>query len=402
MLGLYVLLPGVGGVLIGREVILWDLPDVPEPTHLARSGHVNLPAAQNAMICYQAAIRLLSRNEPVERSLGFAAYQPRFGANVDPAILAWATANRPALAVWLDGTARPDALLVQPGELATIPESTLSGLRALGLLGLLEATRRHHGGDLDGAWTYYRAVIRSAYHLGRRGVVPTSVVGGSLLRVTCPRVLSWADESRLPPDQMRRALADLIECRSLASSLAEMICVEHGRSRAILNQSGLRWQGGRTAGGWAEASLIARMEQFWRNEPKRSRKILRLITTGLLAQLDRPGDEQAEFIDPHVAVLALNTSTPPELARIPPNRLAAWVDASGVANLHLDATWYRFLQWYVTTDAWLDPLRLRLAERVFASEHDGKPPRVHGDLIPGYLGALPPGVLAADPIPPQP
>ena len=50
LLGLYVLILGVGGVLIGRETILWELPSAPEPFDLARHGHVDLADVDNAMI----------------------------------------------------------------------------------------------------------------------------------------------------------------------------------------------------------------------------------------------------------------------------------------------------------------------------------------------------------------
>ncbi len=102
LVGLYATILGVVGSVIGREAVLWRLPDAPEPFDLARYGHVDLADADNAMRFYAQAGQAIAPGTP--RSTA-----PQGNLNQ-----AQVEANQAALHLWLQGTERPDAFLTQP------------------------------------------------------------------------------------------------------------------------------------------------------------------------------------------------------------------------------------------------------------------------------------------------
>ncbi len=399
LLWLYASILVVGGVLVGREAVLWQLPGAPEPFDLARYGHVYLADSDNAMVFYKQATKLLVFDPTVFESLPKGAGQQWHWARADPKVRAWVGSNRAALEAWLEGTGRPDALSVQPERFSvSTPLEAISDLQILSYLGIVEATRRHDSGDLEGAWTCHRGAIRSSLHAGRHAGMNPSLFGSSILRRAIPAALDWADDPRLTPELLRRALADLAECRSLASLPSDAIRVEYFSTRSALADPGrwLAWQVEPSDPNLWYNHLpgVSWARDFFWNEPRRSQKILRLITAGQLAQSDSPADTRLPMISPRYAIYAIGTATPRNLARIDPRRLVAWAEASGCRVVMPNFTYFStFVQ---ANEGLLDKLRLRLAERIFQHDHAGQPPRVYGDLFPAYLDALPPGTLAGD------
>ncbi len=188
--GLYGLILGVLGVVVRREAVLWQLPAAPEPFDLVRFGHVDLPDADNAMVLYRRADQLRVNLPELFRDLPAGAGLAWDWRQSDPRILPWIEANRPALDVWRQATARPDSLFVQPAEFTYTPSfAVFDGISRLSQLATLEATRRQAAGDLAGAWVDYRAVIRAAHHAGRHAGRSASATGAGILRKAIPSIL---------------------------------------------------------------------------------------------------------------------------------------------------------------------------------------------------------------------
>ena len=85
---------------------------------------------------------------------------------------------RPALELWREGSERPDALYHQPGQIAVdtiVP--VISDVRFLAQLAGLEGSRHEEGGEMEQAWIWYRAALRSSRLVGRHGVMIERMVG---------------------------------------------------------------------------------------------------------------------------------------------------------------------------------------------------------------------------------
>ena len=375
---------------------MWQLPDVREPVAAADDGHVDLADADNAMVPYRESMRLLRRNDELIRGLERLPPGGWDWATASPAVRAWAEENRPALAAWLAGTQRRDCLVVQPGEIPRPDDQGLATLlyREFAILAALEATRRQAAGDLPGAWELHLARFRSGLLAGRHAGLTAQVTATMILARCPPAVTAWAADPALTADLVRRAIRDLIACRPLVTTPGDVVRHEYIVGRARLADPAYwtnGWDGARTdpASVWYNHVVgVPELVRFWKNEPKRSLKVYRLITTGFLAQCDRPPGTGPRLLVPDFAIFAVDPSTPPAVARIKPEALVAWAEASGVRGVVSNYAWG--MSAVTTSQGRLDELLLIVARRAFALDHGGRPPATYADLFPGYLDALPP------------
>ena len=401
LVGLYSLILGVVGVLVGRESVLCQLPDAPEPFDLAKYGHVDLPGSDNAMVLYRQAAKLVVHKPELFRDLPRDVGMAWNWGQSDPRLLPWIEANRPALDLWREGADRPDSLFAQPAELADVDPAAYSvydGLFTLAKLGMLEATRRQGEGDLAGAWPYYRAILRSSLHRGRHAGRSGSATGENILRRSMASILLWVNDPAMNRGLLRQAISDLAGCRSLESSESEMIRVEYFATRPTLDDRA-HWIKNQAdpsqPSGWLfYMPVMLQAKYFLQHEPERSHRIHRLVTAGQLAQVDRPPGDRPAVLSRDYLIYAIDDATPPVVARIKPTQLVAWVLDSGCRAALPQLGW--FVGSSQTSRASLDQVRLRLAERAYQLDHDGQPARTGGDLVPAYLDVLPSGVESAD------
>ena len=399
LLGFYGLILSVVVVLFGRESVLWQIPNSPEPFDLAKYGHVDLPDADNAMVLYKEAARLLVPDRQLFANTPRQVRDQWDWTLAPPKIQEWATRNQSVLAIWLQATERPDALLVQPEEYrsSTILDP-FHDFRTLAYLGELEATRRQAAGDLAGAWIYHRAVLRSAVHAGHHGGLMPGLIAAALLRQANPRIRAWVDDPQQTSELLIRAVADLAACQKLRATTADVIRAEYFASRATLAEptewSKMGIEPENLDSWYQHFPGFLPAKHFLRNEPKRSLKLFRLITAGQLAQVDRPKLDRPQVVCPRYLLYAIDSTTPAPLARINPETLAAWADASGCHGLHGDFAF--IVQGINATANLLDSLQLRLAERAFAVDHGGQPPQTAGELMGRYLDKLPEGFNESD------
>jgi hypothetical protein len=78
-------------------------------------------------------------------------------------------------------------------------------------LALLERGRREETGDTAGAWTCYRAILRMATHIRRRGSLFERFVLNLRIGWLRQRLATWAADPRTTIPQIRTALAEVLE-----------------------------------------------------------------------------------------------------------------------------------------------------------------------------------------------
>jgi hypothetical protein len=396
LLALYVSIGLVVGVLGWREASLWRLPRAPEPFDLVAYGRVEVPDADNAMVAYRAVVaRSGGLATPGYETTSNAAWDVSDWSAAEPGVRRWAEDHRAALAAWLPANDRPDALLVQPEELRiTTNLEPVPSLRSYVRLALLEGSRLEGAGDPAGAWRMYRAALRASRHAGRHGGLIQRLIGNSILGRSRPRVESWIGRPDVTPELLHRAIADVEACRAMTSPASETVRAEYVSARAAaadvatwstLTDAGpyanTRWYNQLRVGRWAS--------RFLRREPERSARVLRLIAAGYLAQCDRPRAERARLRFPSGPIYDHDARTPPAVRSLAPEALESWAKDSIVYVL---GPFSVGLQGRLDGEAsTFDDLALAMAERAFAIER-GRPARTYGELLGGYLRALPEGV----------
>ena len=394
LLGLYLLLICGTGIIISRESVFWRVPDIAEPV---LPEPVVLPDAENAVVEYRQAIRLLETDErafPKSRLIHLAGRDWGW-KRANPETRAVMVANPVALDAWREGSSRPDAVF--PSSVAPAPGQPTfdsSDLLLLAYLGTLQAGQRLEAGDLVGSWADLRGALRTGMHASRHEGLGSNNVAAQIWTGVIPQSRNWIDDPALTPALAEAAIADLTDCRRNIASISDLIRVEYRQVREKLTHPE-NWEYRRNARqelDWHAG--FPTLTAFLRNEPARSLRIFRLITAGQLAQVDRPAAERPRMVSPRYLIFDIDAATPPALARIAPLDLVSWADASGcgVEVPEIDF-WLGSLQ---GSRSAFDSFRLELAERAYRLDHGGTPARSFGDLIPTYLDRLPEGVTAND------
>jgi hypothetical protein len=395
----YLMILLVVGVLGWRELSLWRLPKAPEPFDVAKLGRVEVPDSENAMIAYRAAFA--RTGEPVYKGYGtdLKIWNVSDWSVADPEVRRWAEDNRHALPIWLPATELRESLLVQPESLEMRTQlGTVQTLRPFVRLALLEGSRLEQDGDLAGAWKHYRAALRASRHAGMHGGLNQRLIGSSFLRQSRPRIEAWTANPKVTPELLRRAIADVEACAAMTSPASEMVRAEYFVYRAAVNTPE-HWSKLSDSGPYADSEWYNQVsglrwaQRFLRNEPKRSHRVLRLITAGYLAQCDRPGPLRPNLMFPQFMIYDQNSTTPAVVRSITPEDLNAWAKDSVMYPLANSSSHFQGL--IDAEPGTFDSFRIRMAERAFEIDH-GKPPRTYGELLGVYLKALPEGIEPGD------
>jgi hypothetical protein len=389
----------VVGMLGWRGFCLWGLPDIGEPFDLKRYGTAEVRDADNAMVVYRQAARKLIPPGSDYKLPTSKAWEVNDWSTADPELRRWVVDNRPAVALWLEGTERPDSLLVQPREVNGEPSHmSLIFLQHFTRLATLEASALEEAGDLEGAWRLHRAALRSSRHAGMHGGTINRYLGLNLLNIGRAGVGRWVEDPRVTPAMLHRAIADIDGCRRMTPPMSEMIRDDYFAVRSILDDSlqlrGFHRNG--SEGEWAwynRFAVVPDTRRFLMREPERSVRVLNLMTAGQLAQCDRPQSARPKLASRRYTIYELDDRTPPSVAAIDPEDLARWADRSEMA-----------LVWGGRNNAAariesdpgiLDSILIRMAERAHEIEQ-GRPPRTYADLLGPYLKTLPEGFEPTD------
>ncbi len=275
---------------------LRGLPDVGEPPGVAAFRDREVPDADNAFTYYKAASERLVRC-PADVGNDWA-------SATTPA-RQWVDQNQEAVALFLEGSTRPDAQYIRP---RTITVNTIlpvtQNLRDLARVVLLEASRRRQEGDPASAWPYYHAVLRASRHSGRNGVPIERLVGAAIWDAATPPIESWAVDPRLDVATLKAALADVEAAEALTAPLSDQVIAEYlmfmqtiddprsgGPFSSFVTSLGVAPRPLLTIGNWSFTwdSVRNSGASLWiRGEPEKTKRLLKLTFANWLEYCDRP------------------------------------------------------------------------------------------------------------------
>jgi hypothetical protein len=330
-------------------VSLTGLPDIGEPFDTAAFRAFSVPEDQNAFTFLTRADRTLA-SIPSRSSVTW--------AEADAYVRSWVESNREAIALFQQGADQADA--------ANPPYDPGVNAQRLATLVLLEASKRQESGDPAGAWDCYRAMLRMATHIRRRGSLAQRqdldiYWSGSLQR----RLTLWAADPQTTIVQVRRALDEVLQSeptRDWESSAIKSAYLEMMRkldeppdptSRYI---AGLQYdyrlgglQSPPETAGYLDAAC-----RFALREPERSRRVLNLVYANWLAhvesraQVSRKPALRAVFTLPtsadpitlatcRVSLYAVPPDAPAGARALAPRDVARWVNSTNDAKLRIFA-----------------------------------------------------------------
>src|SRR6185312_15480807 len=149
---------------------LMGLPEIDEPVDVQAIRSFRIPDESNAFVLYRQAADRLKPPKPSRGQVAVPINQLGPWPKDDEEARRWVEENREAMEIFRRGTERPDALDFVPAyhdQSLTL----ILALRSFQMLARLEAERLEKQGDMAGAWVWYRAALRSNYHIGLRGSV---------------------------------------------------------------------------------------------------------------------------------------------------------------------------------------------------------------------------------------
>ena len=401
-----VLLAIVAGPPIWWAAQLIGLTDVGDPFDVAAFKAFTIPDDQNAFVLYREATTLLDPDLDYSKrsTRAFPDIYARWSKAV-PEVRRWIEDNGKALAVYRRGADRPDAFTseVRFDHASYIP---LQVLRLFSPMILLEASRLEEAGDMAGAWLWYRAMLRTIHHLGMHGTIHNPTIIQYLYRPLRDRLKTWAADPRTTPALLRQALGDVAACEALAPSELDSLKAGYLDAIWLLDQPD-------NPGHQVPLSRFARFynpnytlnpEQiqaiwdwwrFWRREPERSRRVIRLVAANWLAYHDLPPADRPKP-DPKVAsfdIYPLGPRSPASARALTPQALDRWYDTAYDAQQvlsFLNATGVR-----IAEQANDGEILVLLGTELYRRDHGTDPPALEA-LVGPYLERLP-AVFQSDP-----
>jgi hypothetical protein len=312
-------------------------------------------------------------------------------------------ANRAVLEVFREAAERPDGI-VHPAD-DRDPYHVVN-LGQFAWLALLEASRLAEQGDVEGAWIWYRALIRMKGHLMRRGSIFQRYVGDRNLIDLRPCIAIWAADRRTTVPMLRRALDDVRASEPKPEWEKFSLCAEYLRKMGDLDQEWGSVQRGEGKdqhvfiGGEELPPYLAwipyAVKRYLSAEPERSRRVVRLAFANWLAHAE---DTDPRHKKPAVGArlrsanrsstvyfYALSAEAPAAARELAPENLAKWFVGSRDAKVL-----FRFWPWpaiRATERREYHALVVLLAGELYERDH-GKPPPSDKALVGPYLDRLP-------------
>lgn len=389
----YLLVTLIFGMFAYRWAAIAKLPDVGDPFDVrAFEASIRVPEGRNAVPLYRQADQALD-------GLTLNSNLPATGATtvqwskVDAKTKAWSAAARPAMETWRQATERPEAVWIAP-ETATFTASRSSYVndRRFITLAQLEASRLQEAGDFAGAWRWYRAALRFSRHLAANTIMDKRAMGTSFLQYRTDQISGWAVDPEVPPAVLRQAIRDLdaidamtppnsqtlkLHYITLMNSLDDLDELTREMVLTYPFDEWRRWY----QGYW-----------FLKNEPRRTRRIVKLIFANRLAWCDRPSQRPPQVgndaRDPIWILYEPDPKAPPAARALPPGEIYGWIESSMIAPQVIPM--FRYFEPIADADhSRIGVLSIKAAENLYRQEK-GKEAQSPGALVEaGYLKSLP-------------
>jgi hypothetical protein len=319
---------------------LVGLPDIGDPFDVAAFRSFTITDDRNAYLLYRQATDLLK-----PASLAMPASQldamTRW-STTDPEFRRWVEENREAMALFRQGTERPDALLTTAVD-DPASHQVVSRLTSFFKLALLEASRLEERGDRAEAWVWYRAALRATYHMGLRGTADARMSAQFWHGQLSQRLVEWACDPRTNAALVRQALDEVVACGTVAPSESYTLKAEYLLMESWINDPD-------TAG---RQALIARLEanlgwpanqldpdqlraivdawRIWRRETERSRRVIRLALADWLAYEELPPDRRPKSdhdLDGALVFHPFGPEAPAKARALSPEALDRWLNTT--------------------------------------------------------------------------
>jgi hypothetical protein len=381
---------------------LWELPDIGEPFDVKVFREMTIPGDRNAFAHYQEAAR---RFKPMNTSGGSslpAGAQTAWSAT-SAEVRQWAGANREALDLFRLGSERPDALDVLRSMLEEYME--FDRIRTLEGLALLEASRRQEMGDMAGAWRWYRTYLRTIHLVGSHAKFQRRWEAQQWHDRLRQRARGWAADARTTPALLRQALDDVIACEAISRSDSYTIKAEYLTLEEILGgdsdparytppswlETVSSWSAVRYLGPLLTPDQVRSITdgwRFWRREPERSRRVIRMVTANRLAYYDLPPARRPGAVASvaRTDLYPFGPEAPAKARAVSPRTLALWFASTHEAWLLVEPLELSGIQIKELTNH--RKLVIQLASELYRRDHGSNPPAPEA-LVGPYLKCLP-------------
>jgi hypothetical protein len=407
LLGVSGLVVAIVGLVVWRQGSLRGLPDIGDPFDVAGFVDGDASGDEDAFEAYARALEVLDDRDLIALSDDLRASRQADWAVVSPALRSWLDRNREAMKHWQEGAERSSGT---PPWIAAEDYwdgiNRVDRLASFTFLALLEAARLEGEGDMAGAWTWYRALMRSGLHLQRRGGKFERLRGMDSVHFAREEAGEWATDPRVEAGLLRRAIADVQEVEAMAVPNSETYKSEYVRlmraldepwrlKRSVRRQDPMttyhNWQG-------AEAQwyryLPGYLEARWwlLREPERSRRAARIAYANWLAHCDgirsfRPPEAQ------RFPGLFMTDPRSMDVAFAHPAELHGWIETSLLWEVGFQQPSVRD-NWRERERGKLATLLVTLAGEAYRREHDGREAPTLEALEGAYLDRVPAGYKA--------
>jgi hypothetical protein len=394
-----ILLAMVVGPPLWWKLQLTGLPDIGDPFDVKAFRASTIPDDHNAYVLFHRAANLFKPWQPGTKAPGNMLVPWSVAM---PELRLWVEVNREALAVYRQASERPDALGAIPEFHGYHDELWGMGgpLNLFKAMALLEGSRLEELGDMEGAWGWYRAILRTIHLVGLHGTVFRRSSAQQWHNELFIRLKDWSFDSRTTPALLRRALDDVIACESLAPSesyllkaeyldVERLLDLEDGPTRTPPNSWWVlipAYDIGLTPE-WTES--IYNRWRTWRREPERSRRAMRLAIAHWLAYYETtPANRPKVAPDRWLKFefYPVGPEVPVDARRLSPRSLASWLDSTIDANFLFGSWGWAGVR--MTERANHRALLILLAEELYRRDHGTDPPSPEA-LVGPYLKSLP-------------
>jgi hypothetical protein len=421
-LGVGIACLAVVAIWIGGVRSAGPLPDVGDPFDVAAETRpVRILDDDNAFVLYTNVTRPRLHWPPPFKKPDF---EKLTWSQAGEDVRAFVDEHRPALEFWREASARPEALYHQPSQIlidTLLP--IVQEVSGLARMAGLEGSRHEEKGEMNQAWTWYRAMLRSSRHVGMHGVIIERLVGARMHELAAERALHWAADPRTDGKLLRQALDDILAADAMTPPLSRALKLDylmylHDLRDLRVLVTEIPMPGGRF--GWFEQMVkasgakpqIQRIRLQATNDVERSRRAISLLFANWLAQVDKPASQRAPIaIQKPTVIFAADPTAPPAARAVPPEVLDQAIDHTAFAREVFHPPPDLAAGGDSLLNAPFDPksvlgrelrhravLIVMLAAELFGREQ-GHPPATAGALLGRYLKQLPEGIKQDDPIP---
>jgi hypothetical protein len=384
----------IAAFLFWRATSIHSLPNIPDPFDRVREGVVPIPDDENAFTFYRRAYAVFKADAPRLRASFYDDW-----SKIGDRELNILDNQHEALALWLEGTKRDRAILVQPIDaIADTALDVNARLRNFSAMANLRAFQLQHEGDMAGSWTWLRANLRAGRHSGMNGFVVERLIGMAVYSSASKQAMHWADDPRVDARLLRQALNEVLAIDALTAPYRETFRGEffatmntiddpEARERAVCMEKGT----GKDLSGTFRNRLEARLATLY-HEPERSRRVTRLIIANWLSACDLPPAER-EARKVKIGKMTLFRPGPGESSPVSLEAIAGWKASTRYVKELLD--WFNFTDAMKRDELARAAILIHLAEQLYKREH-GELPATVDALIGPYLPTIPAGYVPPD------